>query len=269
MTIPYITPKQQQIPKLIYKFRILNRLQIQIILNHKDKRRINAWLKDLIIKEYLEKVDLPDDPTDSPAGQKKLALYRIGINGIRFLKTQDDIDNKLLHKLYREKDRSEEFIAHNLFLANIFLNLRADTTAQDSLTFSTQSDYSPFNLAYTLLTKLSPDAYITRRKGQGKTKRFILHDIPESMLRFRSFKLLKKIRDYIDYFFTDEWENETKTPFPTLLFILPDMAALINLERYTQKILNNNDNPKIEIWLQTKAKIQKLGFTNTPWEEVE
>ncbi len=40
-------------------------------------------------------------------------------------------------------------------------------------------------------------------------------------------------------------------------------------EWYTQTILNNNDNPKIEIWLQTKAKIQKQGFTGTPWEEVE
>ena len=52
MTIPYITPKQQEIPKLIYKFRFLNRIQIQTLLNHKDKRRINSWLKDLSEKEY-------------------------------------------------------------------------------------------------------------------------------------------------------------------------------------------------------------------------
>ncbi len=171
-------------------------------------------------------------------------------------------------KLYREKDRSEEFITHNLFLADIFLNLTADTAKQDSLTFHTQSDYSPADSA-TLLTKLSPDVYITRRKGQGKTKQYLLHDIPESMLRFRSFKLRKKIRDYIDYFFTNEWENETDTSFPILLFILPDMTALIYLQRYIQKILNDNDHPKIDIWLQTKAKIQKQGFTSTPWEEVE
>ncbi len=63
MTIPYITPKQQEIPKLINKFRFLNRLHIQKILNHKDKRRINSWLKDLVTKEYLEKVD-----DDSPTG---------------------------------------------------------------------------------------------------------------------------------------------------------------------------------------------------------
>ena len=51
MTIPYIAAKQQEIPKLIYKFRFLNRIQIQTLLNHKDKRRINSWLKDLSEKE--------------------------------------------------------------------------------------------------------------------------------------------------------------------------------------------------------------------------
>jgi len=80
MTIPYITPKQQEIPKLIYKFRFLNRLQIQTLLNHENKRRINSWLKDLSKKEYLEKV-----PKDNTFEQRtKLTAYRIGINGIRF-----------------------------------------------------------------------------------------------------------------------------------------------------------------------------------------
>jgi hypothetical protein len=173
-----------------------------------------------------------------------------------------------LHKLYRDKDRSGEFIAHSLFLADIFLNLTADTTKQNSLTFSPQSDYSSAACA-NILTKLSPDAYIERRKGKGKTKRFLLHDIQESMLRFRSFKLRKKIRDYIAFYFTDEWENETKTSFPILLFILPDTLALICLQRYIQKILNDNDHPKIDIWLTTREKIKKQGFTATPWEEVE
>lgn len=262
MTIPYITPKQQQIPKQINRFRFLDRLQIQKIMHHKDKRRINSWLKDLVAKGYLEKVD------DSSSEQRKIAVYRIGINGIRFLKTQDDVDKIFLHKLYREKDRSEEFINHSLFLADIFLNLTTDTAKQDSLAFFPQSNYF-LTSAYTLLTKFSPDAYFTRKRGKGKTKRFLLHNIQESMLRFRSFKLRKKIRDYIDFFFTDEWENETKTSFPILLFILPDIAALIYLQRYIQKILSDNDHPKIDIWLTTKEKIEKHGFTATSWEEVE
>ena len=264
MTIPYITIKQQEIIKLLYKFRFLNTKQIQKFLHHKDKKTINVWLRDLRKKEYV----IWDFDPHTFGENAKPAIYRLGINGIRFLKTQD-VEITLLRKLYRERQRSEEFISHSLFLADIVLNVSEATTKQDSFTFYTQSDYFSPKSPYALLQELSPDLYLTRRTGQGKTKQYLLHDIPESMLRFRSFKLRKKIRDYIAYFFTNEWENETKTNFPTLLFILPDMAALINLQRYTQTILNNNDNPKIEIWLQTKAKIQKLGFTGTPWEEVE
>ena len=82
MTIPYITLKQQEIPKLIYKFRFLNRLQIQTLLNHNYHKRIIDWLNDLVEKEYLEKV-----PKDNTLEQRsKPTIYRIGINGIRFLK---------------------------------------------------------------------------------------------------------------------------------------------------------------------------------------
>src|ERR1035437_1963136 len=103
MTIPYITPKQQEIPKLIYKFRFLNRLQIQTLLNYKDKRRINSWLKDLSEKEYLEKV-----PKDNTLEQRsKPTIYRSGINGIRFLGIQDDCFEEIIKNLYKDKNRSD------------------------------------------------------------------------------------------------------------------------------------------------------------------
>ena len=56
MTIPYITKKQQEIPLLTYRFRFINSLQIQKFMGHKGKRRTNSWLKDLIEKEYLERI---------------------------------------------------------------------------------------------------------------------------------------------------------------------------------------------------------------------
>jgi hypothetical protein len=46
-TLPPLTPKQQEILKLLYKYKFLNRTQIQTLLSHKDKRRIITWLKDL------------------------------------------------------------------------------------------------------------------------------------------------------------------------------------------------------------------------------
>lgn len=51
--LPPITKKQQTILLLISHFRFLDRTQIQKYLKHKDEARSNAWLKDLIEKEYI------------------------------------------------------------------------------------------------------------------------------------------------------------------------------------------------------------------------
>ncbi len=56
MNYLYPTGKQIEIIDLVYKFRFINRTQIQKILNHKDPRRINAWLKELVEYKYLGRI---------------------------------------------------------------------------------------------------------------------------------------------------------------------------------------------------------------------
>ncbi len=46
-----VTKKQEEILQLLYIFRFLNSRQVQEFLGHKDHRRINSWLKDLVKKE--------------------------------------------------------------------------------------------------------------------------------------------------------------------------------------------------------------------------
>jgi hypothetical protein len=53
MTLPTITTKQQEILKLLYRFRFVDRIQVQAFLHHKDKGRVSAWLKDLREKQYI------------------------------------------------------------------------------------------------------------------------------------------------------------------------------------------------------------------------
>jgi hypothetical protein len=53
-----LTPKQKEILVFLYRFRFLNRHHIQQILNHKDHRRINTWLKYLSKKNFLGRIYL-------------------------------------------------------------------------------------------------------------------------------------------------------------------------------------------------------------------
>ena len=84
MNLPKITTKQSDILKLLYTYRYLDRKQIQLAMNHTDKRRILAWLKDLREKHYVEWIYSTDF-----AEKTKPAIYYLGLNGVRYLKTQE------------------------------------------------------------------------------------------------------------------------------------------------------------------------------------
>ena len=91
MKLPKLTTKQQEIIHLLYRYRYLDRIQIQTLMRHKDKRRVLAWLKDLRDKDYVEWIYSTDFIEKS-----KPAIYYLGINGVRYLKTvQWDNDGTL------------------------------------------------------------------------------------------------------------------------------------------------------------------------------
>ena len=266
MTIPYITPTQQKIPKQIYRFRFLNRLQIQKLLNHKYHKRIIDWLNDLVEKEYLEKV-----PKDNTFEDKtKLTIYRIGINGIRFLKTQDDLPDEIIKKLYKDKDRSETFILACQFLADIYLDLKSQRKNNVSYEIITSSDFINTKAPFNFLTELNPSIIYKEIKKHNKrtTSRYFLLEMFETTLP--RYSIRKRIRTYLEFYFSNQWEDNMDKPFPTTRFICPTKTDLLYIKRYTKKLLEENQNPKdLHIQLATTEKIQKQGFTATPWEEVE
>ncbi len=80
--LPKLTKKQQEILRLLYSFRFLNRIQIQAFLCHKDPKTINLWLRDLRAKGYVEWIY-----STHFAEKTKPAIYYLGLNGVRHLRT--------------------------------------------------------------------------------------------------------------------------------------------------------------------------------------
>lgn len=266
MIIPYITPKQQEIPKLIYKFRFINRLQIQKLLNHKDKRRINSWLKDLVEKEYLEKV--PKDNTFEE--RTKLTIYRIGINGIKFLNSQDGYSEEIIRRLYKDKDRSKTFILDCQFLADIYLELKAQNKDGVSYEVTTNSDLVNTDSLLHFLMDLNPSLVYKEVKKHKKktTNQYYLLELFETTLPKHSVR--KRIRTYLDFYHSNEWEDNISKTFPTIKFICPTKPDLIYVKRYTKKLLEENDNPEdLHIQFSTVDEVKKSGVTEISWEEAE
>src|SRR5438132_843853 len=103
-TKPQLTPKQQQILQLTYRYRFVNRIQLQALLGHKDKKQIGVWLKAMREQGYLGWIY-----STSFTEKTTPATYYLGLNGIRFLRALDRTPLKQLRTRYRDKDRSESF----------------------------------------------------------------------------------------------------------------------------------------------------------------
>jgi len=247
MTLPPITQKQYTILKLLYRFRFLNRLQIQILLHHKYHKRINDWLKDLNQKNYLGKI------YSTKLGQNnKPAIYCIGLNAIRYLKTQDYPTDQL-QKLYREDERSQDCIDKYILLAEICLDMQNKTDDKTKYSAATKSDFADKYSKFNFLAIIAPDLVFL--KDSDGMKKYYLLEIFEPTLP--QYSIRKKIKQYFDFYFSNAWEDNTQETFPTLLLVCSTTPALISTKRLAKKMLSEYDDIDLKIEFLTKEKARE------------
>jgi hypothetical protein len=254
-TFPTITTKQQYILKLIYRF--LNRTQIQILLNHKDKRRIISWLKDLREKRY---VDWYYDANDFSA-KTKPAIYYLSLNGIRYLRSLNAYPAQELRKRYKEPARTQDFIDQCLLIADSCLVLQSKNTDEVRYECVLPSDYLDVANEHHYLDELKPHLLFSKQQGAVATN-YLLENIPATLPRYQ---LRKRLKDYVEYL-ADEW-NEANGPLPIVLFICPTTADLLYVKRRVKLLLNEESNV-VSVRATTIDKVRALGVASMIWEEV-
>lgn len=265
MKLPPITPKQQDILKLLYRYRFANRIQLQDFMGHKNKRRIAEWLKDLREKHYVEWIYSTDF-----AEKTKPAIYYIGINGVRFLKTVDEYPLAEVRKRYRESSRSPDFIAKSVLLADGCLSLAAKTKGKLSYSFVTQADYNnPDSEYHFLAEELKPDLCYQRVE---QTKRgtvvedYLVVVFDASAPRY---KVRKRLKDYVTYLDEGGWRRRFNGSELMVHFTCPTVADLAYAKRRTRTLLKDigRDN-KTHIRFATVEQVRLQGLTGFIWEEV-
>lgn len=250
-----VTQKQLEVLILIYRFRFLNRTQIQTLLNHKDPKRINAWLKDLIGKNILGRIY-----STKLKENTKPAIYYLATKSKKLLLEQEGINERILNRAYRDKNASQKLIGHCIFLAHVYLLLKINSLKNSQeLHFYTKTDltnhyYLPYN---------RPDAYISL-KDKELTKRYFLEIIDEGTPRFM---LRKKISHYIEYFDEGTWKNRTLHNNPSLLFICPNQNIKDFLYKHIAQVLEE-ETSDLQFFLSLKSQIQAEGNTPPTWQLV-
>jgi len=284
MKLPKLTTKQQDIIQLLYRYRFLNRIQLQQLMGHKDKRRIIAWLKDLRDKDYVEWIYSTDFMEKT-----KPAIYYIGINGVRYLKTVKWDDNGTLapfyplvevRKRYKDNERSRTFIDRSMLIADCCMKLEKANTGNSKTkphyTYTTEADYIDPDNDYHFLSEhetLRPNLCIVKKEeskdqDEALATNYLLEIFDGTLPRYR---LRHRLKAYVTYLDDNEWEGQE--PQPIILLVFPNLNDLIYAKRRVKKLLLDTyyeieDIPEdIHIRFTTTEQLQKHGITTDIWEE--
>jgi hypothetical protein len=75
------------------------------------------------------------------AEKTKPAIYYIGINGVRYLKTVDEYTPEEVRKRYRESSRSQTYINRCILLADCCITLEKKRTKTTRYYYETEAEY--------------------------------------------------------------------------------------------------------------------------------
>src|SRR3989344_3878476 len=234
ITDQYIIPsdRQMDILELVYKFRFIYRRQIQHLMGHKDARRINAWLKDLVEHGYLGRIY-----SHKLLENTKPAIYYLANQGIGWVRTNhyEDEPHKV-KRFYQDKHASERFISHCVTLAELYVKWKPFKMKNDGTYFFVTSTEKWYDEE---LKNIRPDAYIEDWRDEN-LKTFLL-DLVEPYVPMYAIRY--KIDQYIEYRSnTDKWDVYSGGPDEPFIvrLILPTQQKLNRMKNYIQRRLDES-----------------------------
>lgn len=243
-----ITYKQAEILSLLLKFRFLTRKQIQIMLDHKYPSRIFSWLDELKENDYINYL-YQKNFNNLPA------IYSLGKNGTKYLRKEKELGKKA-DKIRKEKHYSQKFRDRCIFIADIYLSLSKIQGAK--IHFYTKADLCEMEH----LISPKPDAYFAI-ENKKEIKRYFLEIFNDTL---RTNILRQRVKQYLSYFESEEWQDNTNKTFPEIILICPNIKTKNHLYFYIRQKINEDDHPNF--YLSTREKIELAGLTRNSLEKI-
>ena len=257
MVILIVKEKQKEIISYVLKYRFLNGVQIQKLLNHKNHSRIGIWLNELANTGYLRSYKNTKNPTIP-------AVYSLGPKARQYLKDNPEFKNiptALLDRIWREHKLSPQFRLHCQLVADIYLSLVSLTNKTGAkLNFYSKTDL--YGMNYLILP--NPDAYFSIDEANGSKSYFFLDifdELPPRMV------LRKRVRQYFEYFDNEYWQDHAKKPFPNIILVCPDDRSKNYLYRFIQGVLETE--PELAFYLTTWTEVKEKGLVREALHKVD
>lgn len=305
--LPVITKKQEEIVTLIYQYRFINRKQLQRFLNHKDARRINTWLKDLVEKKYLGRIY-----SHKLLENTKPAIYYLNNNGIIWIRYEkgmeygadaEQLEIKYLKKFYEDKHASVTFINHCITIFEFYLQLKEyeriankdfvekrkkekdyDEELDKKLDYCVETKTEMWiqkqmhlsrNEDFNELKQYIPDLYFEKLKypgggGKMESSTFFLELFDLKMPRYA---IKYRVKQYIKFKEEGKWKYYTGMDgnFPRIILVFPNQQKLNFLSGYIrEQVEKSYESNGLVFLLTTYQKVMKDTLLGGPkiWQEV-
>jgi len=253
-----IKKRQIEILVFLYRFRYLNRIQIQSLLGHKKFNQVILWLNDLTGGKYIKCYY-------SKKFASQPSIYSLGVVARKYLKNNKDIaaiQPYLLNRVWKEHQYSQTFRKHCMFAADIYLSLLSLVEKNKvKLKYFTKVDLT--GMKY--MVRDIPDAYFAIEGKNGLKKGYfldILDDFPQRET------LRKRMWQYIRYYNFNYWQDNTGNPFPEIIMICADNRTKNYLRGYIKYTLSRRQIA-ITFHLSTWAEIKTQGIKKETLHKVE
>lgn len=248
-----LNSKQLRLINLTYKFRYITPIQMAKY-ERLTSRAINYRLKILEDVGYIGKFY---DSSYKLAG--KGASYYLTIKGINCLKSQPGINLHSLRLMYKNKSLSEAFIAHNLDVFSVYLNLRDNYPGVFNM--FTRSELGDFDY----FPEPKQDLYLHRvAKSTNKPIDYLLEIFTDTP----TFIIKKRLALYINHYDEDDWQYTTKTDYPVLLIACPNPRVEDSIGKHLIKILDNMGIDELAIYTTTVKALMSSNNTKTIWRSI-
>ena len=263
-----LTKKQFLILQLLFYFRFINSKQFQRLLSHKDHRRINAGLKDLVTKGYVNRCYAPRYGILT-----KPALFNLTDKGRNYIiKYYDFLSEFPLGRMRNDAIKSKSFKIRCQMVVDYFYILYKQQIkdAVDGLeVFTTRSYfnkrskpafiaafYTPIYFSYVdneFLLPLNPHA--AYHNDDAKTKLTVVYALDAYLSKLMLSILFKKITELLN----DEPYGFAELKKFTIIFICPNNQVLIYLRMRIRTFIEDYySDVQVAFLLVTRNQIEKV-----------
>lgn len=231
-----VTNKQLAVLELLYTFRFGTTDLVARSLDLKDGRYIHTRLDALVKQGYIGK------NYDSSYKLKGVpASYYLLPKAFPALKEQSkkSISPRTLRNIYKDKETSERFIAHNIAVFTIYDRLRAFYGINLNVWTKSKLNFEDFDY----FPDPKPDAYLTITPDgvRPRDRSFFLNYLDDETPFFVHVRRLQK---YIDYVEAGEWENAIDMKLRGVLLVCESTALLKRIRKKLAQLVDEDETPR-------------------------